>query len=38
MVRLAELGWMDALAEDRATAVAVLFEAQGMVNVDLLRS
>jgi hypothetical protein len=30
---LAEVGWMDALAEDRATAVAVLFEAQGEANV-----
>jgi hypothetical protein len=30
---LAEVGWMDALAEDLPTAVAVLFEAQGEANV-----
>ncbi len=30
---LAEVGWLDALAEDRPTAVAVLFEAQGEANV-----
>jgi hypothetical protein len=30
---LGEVGWMDALAEDRPTAVAVLFEAQGEANV-----
>lgn len=30
---LGEVGWMDALAEDRPTAVAVLFEAQGGANV-----
>jgi hypothetical protein len=29
---LDELGWADALAEDRRTAVAVLFEAQGEAN------
>jgi hypothetical protein len=30
---LDQVGWMDALAEDRATAGAVLFEAQGAANV-----
>ena len=30
---LAEVGWRDALAEDRASAVGVLFEAQGEANV-----
>jgi Acyl-CoA dehydrogenase, C-terminal domain len=30
---LADLGWSDALAEDPATAVSVLFESQGAANV-----
>ena len=30
---LGDVGWMDALAEDRPTAVTVLFEAQGAANL-----